>query len=110
MQTSMLTRGFVLQRFQPLRLADIHPAVLRLPGVDRRFAHANLTSQFRHLAPGFVLLQHADNLLFTESTLLYLESPFVFFRRAEILKFIWSRFARAGQMLRDAGLNFLRST
>src|SRR6202790_4188709 len=63
---------FILQPFQPLCFVDVHAAVLRLPGVDCRVANTNLPSQFGYFAPGFVLLQHADDLLFCEPPLLHL--------------------------------------
>ena len=56
--------------------ADFRSAVLRIPRVDRRVTDAHFPSQFRHSAPCFVLLQHADNLLFSEPPLLRLWIPF----------------------------------
>ena len=53
-----------LQPFEPLRIAHVHAAELRLPRVDRRFADADLPGQFGHFASRLVLLQDPDNLLF----------------------------------------------
>jgi hypothetical protein len=88
----------IFQPLQLLRIADVHPSVLRLPGVDRRRAHANLTRQLWHLPTRFVLLQDADDLLFCEPPLLHLRISFPrFFYRADlkILNFIWSKLPRA---------------
>jgi hypothetical protein len=60
-----------IQSLQSLRFADFHPAVLRLPGLDRRIADADLPSQFRHFTSSLVLPQNADNLLFREPSPLH---------------------------------------
>ena len=49
-------RDLVLELLQPFGLADIHPALLGLPVVKRRFRHAMLARQIPRLRPGLVLL------------------------------------------------------
>src|SRR6185437_13176898 len=90
----------IFQALQLLRIADVHPSVLRLPGIDGRRAHADLTRQLWHLPAGFVLLKNADDLLFCKPPLLHLRISFRrFFSRADlkILNFIWSKLPRARQ-------------
>ena len=49
------------ERPQPLRLAHIEAAVLRLPCIDRCTADAALPGHIIHGAPGFDLLQRSDD-------------------------------------------------
>src|ERR1700720_1536078 len=51
----------------PIRAGD------SAPGNQRN----EIRDELRHVPAGFVLLRHADNLLFCDSPLLHLESPFV---------------------------------
>ena len=60
---------FLLQAAQPLRLADFHSSVFRLPPVDRSFADPLPTRDFSQRAFGFDLLQYPDDLLLAKSTL-----------------------------------------
>src|SRR5450631_272290 len=64
-----------LEFLQAPQLRDIHPAVPRLPVVQRRFTHSILAGQLRHLHASFALLEHRDDLLFTEPGLLHSSSP-----------------------------------
>lgn len=76
----------ILERLQPLRLADIHTAILGLPFVDDRIADTLLAAQVGHGTPGLVLFQNADDLVFGKSAALHL----------------WS--SRLGQSLSGTGL------
>jgi hypothetical protein len=67
LQTTVL----VLHRLQPLRLAHIHPAVLRLPAIECRRADPVLTTEIRRLHASLVLLQYPDDLLFAVSALFH---------------------------------------
>ena len=62
----------VLKRLQPLGLGDVHPAVLGLPIVKRRFRNAVLAGEIGGLGTGLMLLQHANNLFFRKPCTLHL--------------------------------------
>ena len=61
----------VFQALQALRFAHLHATVLAFPGVDRRFANAVLSRQIGHPLSSLMPLQHADDLLLTESCLFH---------------------------------------
>src|SRR5262249_26284143 len=61
----------VVERLQALCFADVQPAVLAFPGVERSFADAALPGKVGDLLPGFVLFQDCDDLRFVESALLH---------------------------------------
>src|SRR5690606_6244947 len=70
-QQTLQTRVLVLQRLQPARLRDVHPAEAGLPVVDRGVADPVLAAQVGDRNPGLVLLQYSDDLLFREATALH---------------------------------------
>src|SRR5271163_3580770 len=70
LQTAVL----VFHRLQPLRLAHVHAAVLRLPAIERRRADPMLAAQIRRLHSRLMLLQYPDDLLFRIPALLHLWS------------------------------------
>src|SRR5581483_11272789 len=57
-------RVFIPQLLRFLRLAHVHPAVLRLPRVDRVLGHAYFPRHIFGLASCFQLLQRSDHLRF----------------------------------------------
>jgi hypothetical protein len=59
----------VFERAQLLRIAHIHPAVLRAPAIERGLADAVLANEIRHLLAGLGRLQDLDHLLFAKPTL-----------------------------------------
>ena len=67
-------RVLVLERLQPLRLRNVHPAVLRLPLVERRRRHPVLAADLGDRCAGLLLPQHPDDLLFGEPASLHLRS------------------------------------
>ena len=62
---------FVFHLPQLLRIAHIHPAVLRLPAVERRCTDAMLPAKIRRPHSCLVLLQNPDDLLFRVPALLH---------------------------------------
>lgn len=64
----------VLECLQPLRLADVHAAILGLPLVDAGVAHTMLAAQIGDRNPGLLFLQYPDDLLFGEPVALHLRS------------------------------------
>ena len=83
----------LFQLLQPLRLAHVHPAELRLPGVERRRADPVLAAQIRRLHPSLVLLQNPDDLLFRVPALLHACPPVQFTRELQfpLIEFSGSR-------------------
>ena len=73
-QKSFQTGVLVFQPLQPLRLADIHAAILGFPFVDGRITDAVFAAQIGDGNPGLVLLQNADDLIFGELAALHLWS------------------------------------
>src|SRR5690606_14224944 len=65
-QEPLQLRILVLELLQPLRLADLHAAILRAPVVEGRIADPVLPAQLCGAQPRLMLLQDADNLLFRE--------------------------------------------
>lgn len=59
------------ERLQPLRVEDIHAAVLRLPPIKGLLADPVPLTNLRHRAPGLLLAQHADDLRFVEPAFLH---------------------------------------
>ena len=87
LQTSVL----VLEPFKALGLADIHTAISGFPFVERRIADAVPAAQISDGNPGLVLLQNADDLIFSEPAALHLWS----YRLGQSLPQNWMR--RRGQ-------------
>jgi hypothetical protein len=56
------TPVLVFHRLQPLRLAHVPAAKLRLPAIERRRADPVLSAQVRRLHPSLMLLQNPDDL------------------------------------------------
>ena len=59
-------RVLVLERPEPLGIRNIHPAVLRLPGVERCRRHPVLAAKLGDNRPRLMLSQNPDDLLFRE--------------------------------------------
>src|SRR5262245_14590063 len=68
-------RVLAFQLLQPTQLRGVQAAVLRFPVVERRLADAEFANELRDLDAGLRLLQHSDDLFFTESGLLHKSSP-----------------------------------
>jgi len=62
----------VLERLEPLGLADVHPAELRPPPVEGHGADAEAPADLVHLRPRIDLLQRPDDLLLLEPLLLHI--------------------------------------
>ena len=92
LQTSVL----VLEPFKALGLADIHTAISGFPFVDCRIADAVPAAQISDGNPGLVLLQNADDLIFSEPAALHLWS----YRLGQSLPQNWMR--RRGNVTADA--------
>ncbi len=58
-------------------LADVHPAVLRPPLVERRIADPVLAAQLTSRKSRMVFLQNPDNLFLAKSALPHRLSPFL---------------------------------
>jgi hypothetical protein len=65
----------VLQLLHLLRVATLHPAVLRLPAVVGLLRDPVLSAQLRRCQPCFALLQDRDDLLFAMSRAFPCGSP-----------------------------------
>src|SRR5690606_23864998 len=70
-QQTLQPRVLVLQRLQPARLRDIHPAEAGLPVVDRGVADPVLAAQVGDRNSRLMLLQNSDDLLFREAAALH---------------------------------------
>src|SRR5665213_518603 len=66
----------VLERPQLPGLADVHTAILGLPLVDARIAHAMLAAQIGDRDARLVLFQYPDDLVFGEPASFHLWSSF----------------------------------
>src|SRR5437899_10676760 len=94
------TAVLVFHTSQPLRFANLHPAVLTLPAIQRRLADAVLPGQLRHLPSRLVLLQNPYHLLLTETPSLHGHGPpSSLSPRREVPNSSWWSFSRAGQTL-----------
>lgn len=60
---------FFYERFQPLRIAALQPAVFFLPSIQRLLGDAVAANQIGDFATGIPLVQDLHDLLFGESTL-----------------------------------------
>jgi hypothetical protein len=67
------------QLWEPLRIRRLHAADLLPPSVESRPAHAVAVAvavvEVIHLRPGLIVLQHRDDLLFTEPAVLHRNFP-----------------------------------
>ena len=64
----------VFRGVQTLRLRDLKPAVLRLPGIEGRARQPAATAKLRHHRSRLRLLQDPDDLLFAELLPLHLKA------------------------------------
>ena len=60
---------------QTLRVRDAHPAELLLPRIERGSEIPWLAAEVRHLHPGLLFTQHADDLLLSEPASLHPSVP-----------------------------------
>ncbi len=61
-----------LEATHPLGLRHLEAAILSLPVIERRVAHAVLAAEFSDRHPGLVLLQDPDDRFFREPTALHI--------------------------------------
>ena len=66
---------FFLQLTQLRQVRDGHARILALPFVAGRIAHAVLSARLANLCAQFDLLEDGNNLTFTESGFLHVETP-----------------------------------
>ena len=63
---SLQPRVLVLKSFQATGVGNVHAAKLSLELVESRRRDAALAAHIRRLRPGFLLLQHPNDLFFRE--------------------------------------------
>ena len=89
------TPVLVLERLQPLRLRNFHPAILLLPAIKRRRAYPMLTAQIRRLHTSLALLQ--DPMICCSLKRLFFIASVLSNNLRENSSFNWERVQGAGQ-------------